>query len=137
MKELAYFTLMRGEEALSRSNIATQIAALNRAIDGATAFEKAIIERLGDRAVFAPEQHMGLRAASACALAASCLFRPWPLPFSGIAGALGAILTFAGDQLITMTQLGGIRLKYHSIWVCFLLCAGFLLMLCGAWTYTL
>ena len=38
--------------------------------DGATAFEKAIIERLGDRAVFAPAQHMGLRAASACALAA-------------------------------------------------------------------
>jgi len=38
--------------------------------DGAPAFEKAICERLGDRAVFAPAQHMGLRAASACALAA-------------------------------------------------------------------
>ena len=37
--------------------------------DGAPAFEKAIIERLGDKAVFAPAQHMGLRAASACALA--------------------------------------------------------------------
>ncbi|MBO5790339.1 MAG: hypothetical protein J6R40_04195 [Clostridia bacterium] len=31
MKELAYFTLMRGEDASSRSNIATQIASLNRA----------------------------------------------------------------------------------------------------------
>ncbi|MBR5302216.1 MAG: tRNA (adenosine(37)-N6)-threonylcarbamoyltransferase complex dimerization subunit type 1 TsaB [Clostridia bacterium] len=38
--------------------------------DGAPAFEKAITERLGDEAVFAPAQHMGLRAASACALAA-------------------------------------------------------------------
>lgn len=78
-----------------------------------------------------------LTAASACALAASCLFRPWPLPFSGIAGALGAILTFAGDQLITMTQLGGIRLKYHSIWVCLLMTGGFTLMLLGAWTYAI
>lgn len=77
-----------------------------------------------------------LTAASACALAASCLFRPWPLPFSGVACALGAILAFAGDQLITMTQLGGIRLKYHSIWVCLLMTGGFTLMLLGAWTYT-
>ena len=37
--------------------------------DGAPAFKKAIVERLGDRAAFAPAQHMGLRAASACALA--------------------------------------------------------------------
>ena len=37
--------------------------------DGTPVFEKAIIERLGDKAVFAPAQHMGLRAASACALA--------------------------------------------------------------------
>lgn len=78
-----------------------------------------------------------LTAASACALAASCVFRPWPLPLSGIAGALGAILAFAGDQLITMTQLGGIRLKYHSIWVCLLMTGGFTLMLLGAWTYAL
>ena len=38
--------------------------------DGAPAFERAICERLGDKAIFAPAQHMGLRAASACALAA-------------------------------------------------------------------
>lgn len=37
--------------------------------DGAAAFETAIRERLGDRAHFAPAQHAGLRAASACALA--------------------------------------------------------------------
>ncbi|MBQ4265935.1 MAG: tRNA (adenosine(37)-N6)-threonylcarbamoyltransferase complex dimerization subunit type 1 TsaB [Clostridia bacterium] len=37
--------------------------------DGAAAFEALIRERLGDKAHFAPAQHMGLRAASACALA--------------------------------------------------------------------
>lgn len=76
-------------------------------------------------------------AAAACALCASCLFRPWPLPFSGAASALGAVLAFLGDELIILHNLGGIRLKYHSIWVCLLLCAGFTLMLCGAWTFTL
>jgi len=37
--------------------------------DGAAAFEALIRERLGDKVHFAPAQHMGLRAASACALA--------------------------------------------------------------------
>ena len=36
--------------------------------DGAAAFEAAIRERLGEKAHFAPAQHAGLRAASACAL---------------------------------------------------------------------
>lgn len=74
-------------------------------------------------------------AAAACALCASSLFRPWPLPLSGVMSALGAILAFLGDELITLHNLGGIRLKYHSIWVCLLLSIGFALMLCGAWTY--
>ena len=39
--------------------------------DGAPGFETAIRERLGEKACFAPAQHMGLRAASACALAQS------------------------------------------------------------------
>ena len=47
MKELAYFTLMRGEEALSRSNIATQIAALNRAIEPITGKKAVIFEKDG------------------------------------------------------------------------------------------
>ena len=38
--------------------------------DGAIAFEKAIVERFGEKAHFATAQHAGLRAASACALAA-------------------------------------------------------------------
>lgn len=78
-----------------------------------------------------------LTAAAACALCASCLFRPWPLPVSGVMSALGAALAFLGDKLIMLHNLGGIRLKYHSIWVCLLLSIGFALMLCGAWTYTL
>lgn len=76
-------------------------------------------------------------AAASCALCASCLFRPWPLPLSGAMSALGAILAFLGDELISLHNLGGIRLKYHAIWVCLLLSAGFALMLCGAWTFTL
>ena len=56
-----------------------------------------------------------LTAAAACALCASCLFRPWPLPLSGVTSALGAILAFFGDELIILHNLGGIRLKYYSI----------------------
>ena len=38
--------------------------------DGVSALKNAIVERLGEKARFAPAQHLGLRAASACALAA-------------------------------------------------------------------
>lgn len=41
--------------------------------DGVIAFEAAIRERLGGRAHFAPAQHQGLRAGSACALAAAAV----------------------------------------------------------------
>lgn len=78
-----------------------------------------------------------LTAASALALAAASLFRPWPTPLAGVLGAAGAVLAFLGDQLITIRNLGGIRLKYHTIWVCLLMTGGFLLMLLGAWTYAL
>ena len=59
-----------------------------------------------------------LTAAAAFALAASCISRPWPAPLSGVLGVLGTLFAFMGDQLITITHLGGIRLKYYSIWVC-------------------
>ena len=39
--------------------------------DGAAAMREAIVERLGERAAFASAQHTGLRAGSACALAAT------------------------------------------------------------------
>ena len=38
--------------------------------DGVAPLKNAIMERLGEKAHFAPAQHLGLRAASACALAA-------------------------------------------------------------------
>lgn len=76
-----------------------------------------------------------LTAAAALACSASTLFRPWPLPLAGAAGALGALLAFLGEQLITIHNLGGIRLKYYSVWVCILEVSGFALMLLGAWTY--
>lgn len=76
-----------------------------------------------------------LTAAAAAALAATCVFRPWPLPLSGAASALGAMAAFLGDELIAIRNLGGIRLRYYSIWVCLLMCAGYALMLLGAWCY--
>ncbi len=76
-----------------------------------------------------------LTAASAVALCASCLFGAWPLPLSGALSALGAILAFMGDELTNLKNLGGIRLKYHAIWVCLLMTGGFALMLAGVWTY--
>lgn len=76
-----------------------------------------------------------LTAAAALAVAASCISRPWPLPMSGVLGAIGALLAFMGDQLITMNHLGGIRLKFYSIWLCLLMTGGFGLMLIGTWLY--
>lgn len=76
-----------------------------------------------------------LTAAAAIALAASCLFRPWPTPLSGVMSAAGAMGAFLGELLIYMIHLGGIRLKYQDLWVCLLEISGFALMLAGAWTY--
>jgi len=77
-----------------------------------------------------------LTAAAALALCASYLFRPWPLPAAGVLSAAGAMLAFLCDELITIRNLGGIRLKYYSIWVCLLMIGGYFLMLLGAWINT-
>ena len=77
-----------------------------------------------------------LTAAAAIALAASCLFKAWPLPLSGVMSAVGAMNAFLCEQLIYMIHLGGIRLKYQNVWICLLQISGFALMLAGAWTYT-
>ncbi|MBQ2990558.1 MAG: hypothetical protein IJD60_04630 [Clostridia bacterium] len=76
-----------------------------------------------------------LMAAAAVSLAAACIFGQWPLPLSGAAGALGALLFFLSDQLINLNNLGGIRLKYYLLWVCLLQIGGFALMLAGVWIY--
>lgn len=74
-----------------------------------------------------------MTAAAAIALAAAWLFQPLPVAAAGILGALGATLAFLGEELIIIHNLGGIRLKYHSIWVCLLTVGGFLMMLLGVW----
>ncbi len=75
-----------------------------------------------------------LTAAAAIALAASQIVQPWPLPLFGVLSAVGAVMAFAADQLITLIHLGGIRLKFSSIWVTLLEIGGFALMLAGAWS---
>lgn len=74
-----------------------------------------------------------LGAASALALAATYLARPLPLPIAGLLMAVGALLTFAADRMITLRELGGIRLRYDAILVSVLLCGGMLMAICGAW----
>ncbi|MFR2020485.1 MAG: hypothetical protein ACLS6G_08280 [Christensenellales bacterium] len=49
------------------------------------------------------------------------------------AAALGATGTFLGDGLMAANALGGIRLKYESVWEWLLLCGGLTLMTVGAW----
>ena len=47
--------------------------------------------------------------------------------------ALGATGMFLGDRLMAANALGGIRLKYESVWEWLLLCGGLTLMTVGAW----
>ena len=47
--------------------------------------------------------------------------------------AAGTVAAFLGDRLIASGALGGIRLKYESVWEGLLLCGGLSLMLIGAW----
>ncbi|MDO5377233.1 MAG: tRNA (adenosine(37)-N6)-threonylcarbamoyltransferase complex dimerization subunit type 1 TsaB [Clostridia bacterium] len=65
---------LMGDAAMKLTEYLTRVEETGRHAlflgDGATAFEAAIRERLGERAFFAPEQHRGLRAGSALALAA-------------------------------------------------------------------
>ncbi|MDO5298446.1 MAG: hypothetical protein Q4F18_03400 [Clostridia bacterium] len=74
-----------------------------------------------------------LTAAAAIALAASLVARTWPLPAAGVMSAAGAVLAFLGEELVSIVHLGGIRLKYGSIWMSLFTLGGFALMLAGAW----
>ena len=55
------------------------------------------------------------------------------MALAGIAGAGGALLAFSADRLISITELGGIRLRYTPIWVNAFLEIGLMLMVIGAW----
>lgn len=75
-----------------------------------------------------------LTAAAAVALAASLMARAQPLPAAGMAGAVGALMAFCADRLMSVTELGGIRLRYTPVWISVFLETGFALMVVGAWT---
>ena len=74
-----------------------------------------------------------LTVAAAVALAATLLARPMPVPAAGVCCAAGALLAFCADRLITLSALGGIRLRYGPVWVGAFTEIGFFLMILGAW----
>ncbi len=74
-----------------------------------------------------------LAAAAAIAHAAALIGRAWPLPIVGIAGAAGAVLTYLSEELISIHNLGAIRLKYYSLWSYLMTMGGFTLLIASAW----
>lgn len=74
-----------------------------------------------------------LAAAAAIALAATMLGRAMPLPAAGVIGAVGALLAFSADRLVSITELGGIRLRYTPAWIGVFMEAGYFMMLIGSW----
>ena len=57
-----------------------------------------------------------LTASAAAALAVASLAQPMGLAAAAILRAAGAVGAFLGDRLIAVSALGGIRLKYESVW---------------------
>ena len=74
-----------------------------------------------------------MTAAAAAALAVASLAKPMGLAAAAVVRAAGAVGAFLGDRLIAVSALGGIRLKYESVWEGLLLCGGLTLMIVGAW----
>ena len=74
-----------------------------------------------------------LTASAAAALAVASLAQPMGLAAAAILRAAGAVGAFLGDRLIAVSALGGIRLKYESVWEGLLLGGGLTLMIVGAW----
>ena len=60
-------------------------------------------------------------------------FRRGGTRLAALLRALGATGMFLGDRLMAANALGGIRLKYESVWEWLLLCGGLTLMTVGAW----
>ena len=74
-----------------------------------------------------------LTASAAAALAVANLAQPVGIAAAAMLRALGATGMFLGDRLMAVNALGGIRLKYESVWEWLLLCGGLTLMTVGAW----
>ena len=74
-----------------------------------------------------------LTASAAAALAVANLAQPAGIAAAALLRALGATGMFLGDRLMAANALGGIRLKYESVWEWLLLCGGLTLMTVGAW----
>ena len=74
-----------------------------------------------------------LTASAAAALAVANLAQPMGLAAAAVMRALGAAGAFLGERLMATSALGGIRLKYESVWEWLLLCGGLTLMMIGAW----
>ena len=74
-----------------------------------------------------------LTASAAVTLAVANLAQPIGLAIAAMLRAAGTVAAFLGDRLIASGALGGIRLKYESVWEGLLLCGGLSLMLIGAW----
>ena len=74
-----------------------------------------------------------LTASAAAALAVAHLAQQMGLAAAAVMRALGAAGAFLGDRLMATSALGGIRLKYESVWEWLLLCGGLTLMMIGAW----
>ena len=74
-----------------------------------------------------------MTAAAAAALAVASLAKPMGLAAAAVVRAAGAVGAFLGDRLIAVSALGGIQLKYESVWEGLLLGGGLTLMIVGAW----
>ena len=89
------------------------------------AFLRALVGVLG----FVP----ALTAAAAIAAAVASLSEGI-LPAAGaVLGAAGALLAFAGDETVSLTSLGALRLRFGAVYRFLLPAVGFALMLGGAW----
>ena len=74
-----------------------------------------------------------LTAAAAIAAAVASLGEGMLPAMAAFLGAAGALFAFAGDQMVSLTALGALRLRFGYLYTFLLPVLGFCLMLGGAW----
>ena len=74
-----------------------------------------------------------LTAAAAIAAAVASLGEGMMPAAGAVLGAAGALLAFAGDQMVSLTALGALRLRFGYLYTYLLPVLGFVLMMGGAW----